>query len=58
MNDEEYLVVEVEDVRNLIKDLSELIQHYNAMQAFDEPLLSYGSLLLDKLRVGFIEHKI
>lgn len=52
MNDEEFLVIEVEDARGLIKDLSDMIQHYNEVQSFDEPLLSYGTSLLDKLRVS------
>lgn len=52
-SDEEFLIIEVEDARGLMKDLSDMIQHYNGIQAFDEPLLSYGTLFLDKLRASF-----
>lgn len=52
MNDDEYLIVEVEDARGLAKDLVDFYQHYVGAQIFDTPLLSYASILLDKLRVS------
>lgn len=58
MNDEDFLIVEIGDVRGLVKDLSDLIQHYNDLKSYDEPILSPGCLLLDKLRVLFMHQDI